>query len=215
MLQPLISLWRHNARVTFFDAMASREVAGTEDAGLNFGSPLGIRRHFFHSDEALSYLRFWMGDAGALSELRWLLNKTGPSLSGARGGPEQWLHVLASRMQSGGLVIMEETAHKKFLGKMVAPSSESDLSALTSLADLAQVNALPLPSTLLPDLTSLQIENVQVLPEVNQALEQVNLALSEVSNFSISLSPAPVKVADIQTSMTDVDGKVKNTLSSL
>jgi hypothetical protein len=215
MLQPLISLWRHNARVTFFDAMASRDVSASDDSGLNFGSPLGIRRHFFHADEALSYLRFWLGDPGALSELRWLLHKTGPALSGARGGPEQWLHVLASRMQTGGLVIMEETSHKKFLGKMVAPQSGSDLSALTSLADLAQMNALPPPSTLLPDLTSLQIETAQVLPEVNQALEQVNLALSEVSNFSISLSPAPIKVADIQTSMTDVEAKVKNTLSSI
>lgn len=176
---------------------------------------MGIRRHFYHADEALSYLRFWMGDPGALSELRWLLHKTGSAFSGARGGPEKWLHALASHIQSGGLVIMEETAHKKFLGKMVAPAAENELSALTSLADLAEISALPLPSTLLPDLTSLQIENVQVLPEVNQALEQVKLALSEVSNFSISLSPAPIKVADIQASMTNIEGKVNNTLSSL
>ncbi|NBX53549.1 MAG: hypothetical protein EBT70_00495 [Betaproteobacteria bacterium] len=215
MLQPLISLWRHNSRVSFFEAMASLEVAESDNSGLSFGSPMGIRRHFYHADEALSYLRFWMGDPGALSELRWLLHKTGSAFSGARGGPEKWLHALASHIQSGGLVIMEETAHKKFLGKMVAPAAENELSALTSLADLAEISALPLPSTLLPDLTSLQIENVQVLPEVNQALEQVKLALSEVSNFSISLSPAPIKVADIQASMTNIEGKVNNTLSSL
>jgi hypothetical protein len=215
MLQPLVSLWRHHVRVTFYDAMASRDTADADFSGLNFGSPLGIRRHFFHADEALSYLRFWMGDPGAVTELRWLLHKSGPALSGARGGPEQWLQALAGRMQSGGLVIMEETAKKQFLGKMVAPPSADGLAELASLADLAQLDAVPLPSTLLPDLSALQIEEVQVLPEMNQALEQVDLALSDVSNFSISLSPAPNKVADIETAMQQAGAGAQSSISSL
>ncbi len=215
MLQPLISLWRHHSRVTFYDAVASRETVEADFSGLHFGSPIGMRRHFSHVDEALSYLRFWMGDPGAVSELRWLLHKTGPALSGARGGPEQWLQVLAGRMQSGGLVIMEETAKKQFLGKMVAPPAANGLASLTSLSDLANLTSVPLPSTLLPDLESLQIESVQVLPEIEEALEQVTVAISEVSNFSISLSPAPTKVADIQGSMTKVGGQVQSTLTSL
>jgi len=101
------------------------------------------------------------------------------------------------------------------LGKMVAPPAANGLASLTSLADLANLTSVPLPSTLLPDLESLQIENVQVLPEIEEALEQVTLAMSEVSNFSISLSPAPTKVADIQGSMTKVGGQVQSTLTSL
>ena len=136
MLQPLISLWRHHARVTFYDALSSKDAAESDLSGLTFGSPIGVRRHFFHADEAMAYLRYWMGDPGAVSELRWLLHKTGPALSGARGGPEQWLQVLANRMQSGSLVAVEETAKRQFLGKMVVTSAASGLSSLTSLAVL-------------------------------------------------------------------------------
>ena len=215
MLQPLISLWRHHARVTFYDALSSKDAAESDLSGLTFGSPIGVRRHFFHADEAMAYLRYWMGDPGAVSELRWLLHKTGPALSGARGGPEQWLQVLANRMQSGSLVAVEETAKRQFLGKMVATSAASGLSSLTSLADLANLTSIPVPSMLMPDLTSLQIEGAQVLPEVEQAMEQIQVALSEVSDFSISLSPAPSKVLDIQSAMTKAGSDAQAKLTSM
>jgi hypothetical protein len=210
MLQPLISLWRHHARVTFYDALSSKDAAESDLSGLTFGSPIGVRRHFFHADEAMAYLRYWMGDPGAVSELRWLLHKSGPALSGARGGPEQWLQVLAHRMQSGSLVAVEETAKRQFLGKMVATSAVSGLSSLTSLADLANLTSIPVPSMLMPDLTSLQ-----VLPQVEQAMEQIQVALSEVSDFSISLSPAPSKVSDIQSAMSKAGSDAQAKLSSM
>jgi len=213
MLQPLISLWRHHARVTFYDALSSKDAAESDLSGLTFGSPIGVRRHFFHADEAMAYLRYWMGDPGAVSELRWLLHKSGPALSGARGGPEQWLQVLAHRMQSGSLVAVEETAKRQFLGKMVATSAVSGLSSLTSLADLANLTSIP--SMLMPDLTSLQIEGAQVLPQVEQAMEQIQVALSEVSDFSISLSPAPSKVSDIQSAMSKAGSDAQAKLSSM
>jgi hypothetical protein len=215
MLQPLISLWRHHARVTFYDALSSKDAAESDLSGLPFGSPVGVRRHFFHANEAMSYLRYWMGDPGAVSELRWLLNKTGPALSGARGGPEQWLQVLANRMQSGSLVAVEETAKRQFLGKMVATTAASGLSSLTSLADLANLTSIPAPSMLLPDLTALQMDGAQVLPEVEMAVEQVQIAIGEVSDFSVSLSPAPAKVLDIQSAMSVAGSDAQAKLSSL
>ena len=195
--------------MTFYDALSSKDAAESDLSGLTFGSPIGVRRHFFHADEAMAYLRYWMGDPGAVSELRWLLHKSGPALSGARGGPEQWLQVLAHRMQSGSLVAVEETAKRQFLGKMVATSAASGLSSLTSLA------SIPVPSMLMPDLTSLQIEGAQVLPEVEQAMEQIQVALSEVSDFSISLSPAPSKVSDIQSAMSKAGSDAQAKLSSM
>ncbi|MEY3654926.1 MAG: hypothetical protein RL739_3096 [Pseudomonadota bacterium] len=215
MLQPLISLWRHHARVTFYDALSSRDATEADLSGLTFGSPVGVRRHFFHVDEAMSYLRYWMGDPGAVSELRWLLTKSGPALSGARGGPDQWLQVLAHRMQSGALVAVEETAKRQFLGKMVATSAASGLSSLTSLADLANLTSIPAPSMLMPDLTALQIDGAQVLPEVDQAIAQMKTAISEVSDFSVSLSPAPAKVLDIQSAMSIAGGDAQAKLSSM
>jgi len=214
MLQPLISLWRHHARVTFYDALSSKDATESDFSGLTFGSPVGVRRHFFHADEAMSYLRYWMGDPGAVSELRWLLNKTGPALSGARGGPEQWLQVLANRMQSGALLAVEETAKRQFLGKMVATSAASGLSSLTSLADLANLPTIPTPSMLMPDLTAMQIEGAQVLPEVDEAMEQIEMALTEISDFSMSLTPAPTKVLDIQTAMTQAGSDAQAKLTS-
>jgi hypothetical protein len=215
MLQPLISLWRHHARVTFYDAPSAKDAAESDLSGLTFGSPIGVRRHFFHADEAMSYLRYWMGDPGAVAELRWLLHKSGPALSGARGGPEQWLQVLANRMQSGSLVAVEETAKRQFLGKMVATSAASGLSSLTSLADLANLTSIPTPSMLMPDLTSLQMDGAQVLPEVEEAMAQIQVALSEVSDFSVSLSPAPSKVMDIQTAMSKAGSDAQAKLSSM
>lgn len=215
MLQPLISLWRHNAKVTFYDAAASQETMEADFSGLSFGTPLGMRRMFSHADEALSYLRFWMGEPGAIAELRWLLQKTGPSLSGSRGGPEQWLQSLAARLQSGAVVIMEETARRQFLGRMVPAPTTSSLSSLASLSDLASLPSLPLPSLILPDLSSLQIEGAQVLPEIESAISEVSAATATVSSFSISLSPAPSKVADITSSMNSGGTKVASSLAAM
>lgn len=215
MLQPLISLWRHNAKVTFFDAAGAQETIEPDFSGLAFGSPIGMRRMFSHVHEAMAYLRFWMGEPGALSELRWVLQKTGPSVSGSRGGAEQWLQSLATRLQSGAVVVIEETVRRQFLGRMVAPPSAGGFSSLASLADLASLPSLPLLSMVLPDLSSLQVEGAQVLPEINDSIRQVSAATATVGNFSISLSPAPSKVADITSSMRTRAARVDSALSAM
>ena len=124
MLQPLVSLWRHNARVTFYDSAFSSETVDINFSGLSFGSPVGLRRTFSGSEEALSYLRYWMGDPGALSELRWLLQKTGSSPSGFNLGPDQWLGLLSGKLQSGAVVLVEETARRKSVS--YTPSDAAD-----------------------------------------------------------------------------------------
>jgi hypothetical protein len=68
---------------------------------------------------------------------------------------------------------------------------------------------------LLPDLKSLQIEGAQVLPEVEEAIEQIQVALSEVSDFSVSLSPAPSKVMDIQSAMSKAGSDAQAKLTSM
>jgi hypothetical protein len=67
---------------------------------------------------------------------------------------------------------------------------------------------------LMPDLTAMQIEGAQVLPEVDEAIEQVQLALTEITDFSLSLSPAPTKVLDIQTAMNKAGSDAQTKLTS-
>jgi hypothetical protein len=86
---------------------------------------------------------------------------------------------------------------------------------LASLADLASLTSLPIPSLILPDLSALQIEGAQVLPEIEDSIAQMKAATDKVSNFSISLSPAPSKVADITTSMTSNGAKVSSVLAAM
>jgi hypothetical protein len=46
-------------------------------------------------------------------------------------------------------------------------------------------------------------------------MEQIQVALSEVSDFSISLSPAPSKVSDIQSAMSKAGSDAQAKLSSM
>jgi len=215
MLQPLVSLWRHNARVTFYDSAFSSETVDINFSGLSFGSPVGLRRTFSGSEEALSYLRYWMGDPGALSELRWLLQKTGSSPSGFNLGPDQWLGLLSGKLQSGAVVLVEETARRQFLGKLVAPDTSTSVSSLKSLTSLAKLSALPTLSSILPDLSSMQIEGAQVLPKINSALADVKSSIATAASFSINLTPAPSKVSDIKSSLTKTNTNVQTVLTNL
>jgi hypothetical protein len=215
MLQPLISLWRHNARVTFYDPIVSHETVSEDFSGLTFGTPIGLRRNFFHIEEAVSYLSYWLAEPGALSELKWLLRKTGSSSSGFRGGFDQWLESLAASLQSGSVIVIEETARRQFLGRLVPPPKASALSSLSSLTSLAKLGTLPQPSKFLTNLSSLQIEGAQVLPKINTSLAQVKVSLTTISKFSINLSPAPSKVGDINTGMTASSTKAQSDISAL
>ncbi|GJJ03260.1 hypothetical protein RugamoR64_37980 [Duganella rhizosphaerae] len=102
---------------------------------------MGVRRRFSSSDEALNYLRYWLGKPDARAELKWILQRSGQSLAGAHSGVDGWQHALARRMATGAVVVIEEHRQRGAPGRLVGPTS----AATTDAADAA-VAALPLLS---------------------------------------------------------------------
>ena len=219
MLHPLASLWRHSGRVTFYEAGGQ---AGQVlfDGGSLGGMPsvLGARRRFLSSDEAVNYLRYWMGEPAARAELQWVLQRSGPSLAGANAGPDGWLAALAGRLCNGAIVVMEEGSRYAMPGRLVAPASAASVAAAAAMADLpalTELPAIPVVEDLLPALEEIQIEGAEVLPELDQSLAQVDAAIAQVSAASLSLDPAPAKVGEIKTALEQASGKSTATLESL
>ena len=85
-------------------------------------------------------------------------------------------------------------------------------------AAVVNLNTLPdAPEVvpLLPTLETVQIEGAEVLPEVDQTLEQIDVAIGTMDQASVSLAPAPTKVPQITTAMTDASGAVTKTLDAM
>jgi hypothetical protein len=217
MLHPLASLWRQSCRVTFYESGGQLGEPLFPDLGMSGRqSALGSRRRFSSADEAYNYLRYWIGEPAARAELKWVLQRSGPSLATSHGGVDGWLHALAGRLKSGAVVVLEEHARRARPGRLVAPASASAAaSALSSLPALSTVPTLPAVENLLPVLEDIRIEGAEVLPELDQSLEQVNASISSVTSASLSLEPAPSKVADITTSLTDATTRTTTALDDL
>lgn len=218
MLHPLVTLWRHHSRVTFYESGGLLDQAlfpGAADPGR---TPMaGQRRRFRTVDEAQTYLRFWMGDPAARAELNWLLSKSGPSSAGQRGAANDWLQVLAGRLYAGAFVVMEESSRFAAPGRLVVASSSAEVAtaALSSVPPLESVPAVPVAPPLLPALEDVQVEGAEVLPEIEQSLAQVKVTLDTVGTASASLEPAPSKVADINTATNDAASKIQQHLGEL
>lgn len=217
MLHPLASLWRHSGRVTFYESGGQVGQALLQGGGQGAGSSAtGSRRRFASSNEAYGYLRFWAGEPAARAELKWVLQRSGPSLATAHGGPDGWLHALAGRLVSGAVVVLEEISRQAMPGRLVAPPAAGlSVAAISALPALSDLPALPVLEDLLPVLEDIQIEGAQVLPELNQSLAQVNDAIASVSSASLSLDPAPTRVAAIRTALTAASTQATNTLGAL
>jgi hypothetical protein len=217
MLHPLASLWRQSCRVTFYESGGQTAEALFRNVGLtNPPHVLGARRHFSSADEAFNYLRYWLSEPGARAELKWVLQRSGPSLVTAHGGVDGWLYALAGRLKSGAVAVMEEHARHARPGRLVAPpASGASAAALSSLPALSALPTLPVPENLLPILEDIRIEGAEVLPELNQSLEQVAASISSVESASLSLEPAPAKVADITASITEATTRATTELSEL
>jgi hypothetical protein len=218
MLHPLASLWRHNCRVTFYESggqLAHALSAGTDRP---YRQPvLGSPRSFMSNEEAFHYLRHWMGEPPARAELKWVLQRSGPSLATASAGDDGWLHALAGRIAGGAIVVMEELGRQAMPGRLVAPAGGGDASvaALAALPPLVSLPVAPAPPPLLPVLEELRVEGAEVLPELDQSLEQVKLSIARFSGASLSLDPAPDKVAQISAAMKEAAGRAGQTMSSL
>jgi hypothetical protein len=206
MLHPLCSLWRHNCRVAFYESGAYLAQAAA-----------GGARTFMSADDALHYLRFWNGEPAARSELQWVLQKSGPALSVARGS-DGWLHALASRMAGGAIVVVEELGRRAAPGRLVAPGgagAAATRSALAALPALTTLPATPTVPALLPVLEDARIEGAEVLPELDQSLAQVELSIANFSGASLSLDPAPDKVGEIADAMNTAADEARKALASL
>ncbi|ELX12946.1 hypothetical protein Jab_1c15620 [Janthinobacterium sp. HH01] len=212
MLHPLASLWRHSSRVTFYESGGQ-----TGQALLQGGARMaGSRRRFSSADDAYSYLRYWLGEPAARAELKWVLQRSGPSLATAHAGVDGWLHALAGRLVSGAIVVLEELSRQAMPGRLVAPPAAAmSAAALSALPALSAVPQIPVVPNLLPVLEDIRIEGAEVLPELNQALAQVKVTISTVGSASLSLEPAPTKVAAIKTALSSATERTTSTLGSL
>ncbi len=216
MLHPLASLWRHSGRVTFYETGGQVGQALLQGGGPGAQSHvLGARRRFSSSDDAYTYLRYWMGEPAARAELKWVLQRSGPSLV-ASGGADGWLHALAGRLASGAIAVLEVTNRSAMPGKLVAPAAAAmSAAAVAALPALSEVPSIPAVVNLLPALEDVRIEGAEVLPELNQSIEQIDAAIASVSAASLSLDPAPAKIAAIGTSITDAAAKATAALGAL
>jgi hypothetical protein len=135
MLHPLASLWRYPLRVSFYEAQGVAGPALFAGRGIVRPYEASTARRFSSADEAANYLRYWLGEPDARAELKWMLQRSGPSLTSAQGGVDGWLGALAGRMVAGALVVVEENTRVAMPGRLVAPQSAAD-SASASIADL-------------------------------------------------------------------------------
>lgn len=218
MLHPLASLWRHSGRVTFYESggqLGAALLQGGDQGGAQ-GSASGARRRFASADEAFAYLRFWAGEPAARAELKWVLQRSGPSLATANAGPDGWLRALAGRLMNGAIVVLEEMSRQARPGRLVAPAAAAmSAAAISALPSLDALPALPVVEDLLPVLEDIRIEGAEVLPELDQSLEQVDAAIARIGAASLSLEPAPSKVAEIGTAVTAASSQATSTLEGL
>jgi hypothetical protein len=216
MLHPLASLWRHSSRVTFYES--GGQIGQALLQGQGGQHTLGSRRRFSSAADAYTYLRYWLGEPAARAELRWILQRSGPSLATANSGPDGWLHALAGRLMSGAVVVMEELSRQAQPGRLVAAPSAAgaaSVAALSALPALSELPAIPVVPNLLPVLEDIRIEGAEVLPELNQALDQVNATIGTIGSASLSLEPAPSKVAAIKSTLSDATSRATATLGAL
>jgi hypothetical protein len=216
MLYPIISLWRHNFKVTFYESggIANSALFSTQRSNAS-DSVLGHRHTFHTASEAQNYLRFWTGDPSARSQLMWMIHRTDSSSGHYRGG-DDWIDALANRLLSGGLIAMEESNRLSAPGRLkVPPKASTKAAALASLPPLASVPAVPVVVPLLPALEDLQIETAEVMPEINQSLVKVDQTMASVSSVSASLSPTTAGVADIQTAVNEASSRTSKQLADM
>ncbi|MYM88527.1 hypothetical protein GTP91_15255 [Rugamonas sp. FT82W] len=187
MQHPLASLWRHPTRVLFYQStgLAAHTALGLDGSGRP--PAMGARRRFASAGDAFDYLRYWLGEPGARSELKSILQRSGPSLAGAHSGVDGWQHALARRMAAGAVVVVEERSQLGAPGRLVGPSSAgtadtevadlpllSDVSPATpaakqeapaSTATTEESNSSPAAEAELPESAVVQIAQAEVLEE--------------------------------------------------
>jgi hypothetical protein len=134
------------------------------------------------------------------------------------------IQTLAEKLLRGGLTLSTTRQGGWPIDAAAGAAAAADAAAAASDAESAEsaavVNLNTLPDApavvpLLPTLETVQIEGAEVLPEVDQTLEQIDVAIGTMDQASVSLAPAPTKVPQITTAMTDASGAVTKTLDAM
>lgn len=218
MRHPLLTLWRHHLRVLVFEADGlPPELGGSASASYPLSGLSGLqRRHFGHPDQALHWLQFWRGDAATLAELRWLAQRQGSSAGSLPAQrADDILARLASLLWRGALVVAESSFGQLPAGRLTLAPTSSGASALAALPALSAMPAVPVLPPLLPALEDLQVEGAGVLPEVEDSIAQMKTGIGQIESASTSLTPAPDKVPEIQSTLQARSAAVRGTLDSL
>ncbi len=215
MLHPIVSLTRHIARVTFYQATRAPKPGSGLLHGDEAHAVTGNRRLFRSHDDAATYLRFWTGDPTTVSELKWLYQTLGSSMMTQRSGPDGWLWGLGAQLVTGDIVVMEETIRGARLGRVVAPFAATAgalASALDELPLLSDLPSAPEVPDFLPIVESIEIEGAVVMPNVDSALSHISLAIGGVGDASVSLKPVPDKISSLHDVLALVGEESKKKL---
>ena len=217
MIHPLVTLWRHHAQVTFYEGVHTAGAPGGPPGGVMPAaqSPAGRRLTWSSRDDAAAWLRFWLGQAGAMAELLWMVRRGSVPIAGPRRGADDALGALAARLVSGEIIVMEEAVRLMTPARLSPAPSASAAASLSALPALASVPSVPNPQALLPALEEVQIEGAQVRPELEDGLAQVGLSVGQLGQASASLKPAPSKVSDITAAMQAAAAQASDDLGAL
>ena len=214
LLHPLISLRRSISKIIFYEGASTPSESQRLVLGeLSTNSMAGNRRQFRSQDEAATYLRFWAADYTAVSELKWLHQRSRVPTSTAHTGPDGWIWALAASLVTGELVVMDETIRGARLGRVSGPSTAASATgALDDLPPLTNVAVVPALPDFLPILEDIQIESAQVKPEIEAALKELAIAISGVGDAGANVKPVPATIAGVSDKLAETIASVKKKL---
>ena len=221
MSVPLATLRRNGRLVWLHDALDLPPPFALErppSGGVTPGSQLDVRRGrrlgFGDAGQAADWLRFWLGDVGAVMALRQALQRCDPASSVYAASDDDVMQLLGARVAHGAVVAVQSAE----------PQMRSVLPAAPAAAAVVEPPAVPLSQLLappkvevplLPLLEEVQIEGAEVLPEIEQSLEQVEITIGEINAAPVSLEPTPSKVPAITAAMTEASTSVTGALDAL
>ncbi len=207
MIAPLASLRRRTDNVLVYDSLGLTMEQAPGSAFMTFA-----RLH-----EAEEYLRYWAGDAGAMTDLRRALSRRDPGVRLTALTNAKIIGMVAAHLVNRSMIVL---AVRLDLPPEIGVSSVASTSASATVQPAAAATATasapsaPLPPAL-PLLEEVQIEGAEVLPEVLQTLDQIDASMAQLDLATVSLEPAPSGVPAIGTAMSDASGSVTSTLDEL
>lgn len=110
------------------------------------------RHRFLSANDAFNYLRQWHGEPAARTELKRILQRSGPSLVSSRASIDGWLHALAARLAAGAIEVLEQHGRCTTPGRLVTAASAG--ASAVDIAAPPSLTALVVESPVAPDVAS-------------------------------------------------------------